>query len=83
MTLQPNKFKRPPSKAPEAAADAFVGGAPDAKPVRPLRGNKAQITLTIDPDLLDQLDAAAKRMRLSRAALIAFWLNQKLAEEGQ
>lgn len=53
-----------------ATVENFVQGAPDGQPARFTRGHKAQITLTIDPKLLDRMDAAAGTMGQSRAALI-------------
>ena len=61
-----------------AAADAFIGGAPDAqKNVDPAsyvkgvrKGNKRQITLTISPELLRKVDETAKRTGQARAAVI-------------
>jgi hypothetical protein len=51
--------------------DEFVAGAPDApvkKGVR--RGKKEQITLTLSPEMLEKVDALARRMGQSRAAVI-------------
>lgn len=64
-----------------AAADAFVGGAPDAHRAEPAssghsyekgiaKGNKRQITLTITPELLRKVDEVAKRTGQARAAVI-------------
>jgi Ribbon-helix-helix protein, copG family len=58
---------RPKPKTP----DEFVAAAPDApakKGVR--RGKREQITLTLAPELLEKVDALAKRMGQSRAATI-------------
>ena len=51
-------------------AEAFIGRAPDAPRKGVVRGRKAQITLTIAPELLAKVDALASRMGQSRAALI-------------
>ena len=51
--------------------DEFVAAAPDAqvrKGVR--RGKKEQITLTLSPEMLEKVDALARRMGQSRAAVI-------------
>ena len=49
---------------------ADIGRAPDAPRKGVVRGRKAQITLTITPELLAKVDALASRMGQSRAALI-------------
>lgn len=63
-----------------ASADAFIDAAnapaehdsnPDgAAPKRVRKGNKVQISVTLDEDLLDALTADAKRLGISRAALM-------------
>ena len=50
--------------------------------VRWVRGNRTQITLSIAPDLLRQVDAIAQRKHLSRAALLTVWLGEKVQQEG-
>ena len=53
------------------SADAFIEGAPDAAPkAGVIRGHRRQITLTIAPELLAQVDVIARRMGQSRAAFI-------------
>jgi hypothetical protein len=69
---------RPGAKDTESA---FVNAAPDAKPARWQRGNKTQITLSISPELLEQVDAVANRKHLSRAALLTVWINNQLEQE--
>lgn len=70
-----NPLKRDP-------AAKFIAGAPDEKPAeRWQRGNKTQITLSISPDLLEQVDAAARRRHLSRAAMLTVWIGDALARE--
>jgi hypothetical protein len=65
-----------------ATADQFIAGAPDSKPAaRWQRGSKTQITFTIAPALVDQLDAAASRRHVSRSALMTMWLVDRLAQE--
>jgi hypothetical protein len=51
--------------------DAFAEAAPDAQPVRKLRGRKAPITLTLPPELITRFDEAAARHERSRAAMLA------------
>lgn len=70
---------RPKTKGDVAAAkreDAFISGAPDAPtPGRGIpKGKKEQITLTIAPTILDQVDELAGRMGQSRAA----WINMAI-----
>jgi hypothetical protein len=69
---------QPSSKNTESS---FIAGAPDAKPSRWQRGNKTQITLSISPELLEQVDAVAHRRHLSRAALLTVWINDRLEQE--
>lgn len=63
-----------PLKPTPGAAETFISGAPDAT-VTPATAeatqNKRPITITFDPVLLGQLDAAAKRMGISRSSAMA------------
>ena len=62
---------KPKPKVPEASADAFISGAPDAARPRGVRkGNKQQISLTIAPALLQKVDELAAELGQSRAAII-------------
>jgi len=72
-------IQRKPKSKSEAAEDAFIQGAPDAKTeATPAgvyekglpKGNKRQITLTIAPELLRKVDEVAKRTGQARAAVI-------------
>lgn len=69
------------AKTSEAGIDAFVSGAPDAQAVPVVeapddyekgmkKGNKRQISLTIAPAMLRQIDEVAKRTGQARAAII-------------
>ena len=58
--------------------EAFISGAPDAKPERWQRGNKTQITLSISPALLAEVDQVAREQHLSRAALLTVFINEGL-----
>ena len=70
---------KPPN---EDKVKKFIDGAPDGKgPARFRRGKKVQITLTLDESLLDQADLMAKRMGISRAALVSVAL-AKVFEKG-
>lgn len=51
-------------------ADEFVSGAPDFARKGVKKGKKEQISLTIAPDLLEEVDEMAKRTGQSRASLI-------------
>lgn len=64
-----------------ADAEAFIAKAEGGKPARWQRGNRTQITLSIAPRLLERLDAVAEERDISRAALIALWLREKLDQE--
>lgn len=72
----------PPSPAIDsAAADAFISGAPDSAGSTPKvrgvkKGNRQQITLTIAPALLVQVDELAGRLGQSRAAVINMAISQ-------
>ena len=44
-------------------------------------GNRTQITLSIAPDLLREVDAIAQRKHLSRAALLTVWLGEKVEQD--
>ena len=68
-------------KAKNSAAETFIGNAPDAPRERFHRGNKAQITFTIFPSMLDRVDAVANRKGISRAALITLWIGERLEQE--
>jgi len=57
MAIEPK-----PARAVEAAVEKFIAGAPDAHRAPPLKvvkqsGNKAIITVSIDPRVLADLDA--------------------------
>lgn len=73
-------------KPHQGAAAAFIAGAPDAKATGEektgvMRGNKRQITLTLPPALLPQIDRAADTLGISRAAWITMTLSKALAQE--
>lgn len=76
---------KPKSPAAEAAAAAFIGGAPDATPVVApaekvrkgvIKGNKQQISLTIAPALLNKVDELAANLGQSRAAVIGMAIHR-------
>ena len=55
-----------------AKVEASIAAAPDALPHKKgvKKGKKEQISLTISPNLLAQVDALAERLGQSRAAVI-------------
>jgi hypothetical protein len=71
--------KRAGSKAD--AGERFIDGAPDARRQRWQKGTKTQITFTVAPELVDQLDAVASRRHVSRSALMTMWLVERLEHE--
>jgi hypothetical protein len=66
------------------AGDKFIAKAEGGKhPVRWVRGNRTQITLSIAPDLLQRVDVIAQRENLSRAALLTVWINEQLRRDAR
>lgn len=62
---------RPATRGKPLDPEQFISGAPDATKARGVRkGNRLQISLTIAPELLTQVDAMASKMGQSRAAVI-------------
>jgi hypothetical protein len=69
-------------RAPAADAEKFIAKAEGGEhAVRWVRGNRTQITLSIAPDLLRQVDAIAQRENLNRAALLTVWINEQLRKD--
>ena len=69
--ITPRPKLEAPANVPEKKVDSFVGGAPDSKPKKgALKGNRVQISHTISPEILDQLDAMARKTGNTRASLI-------------
>lgn len=63
--------------ATEAAAEAFISGAPDAsKAQAPRRETKKMISITIAPTLLERLDQLAAELGQSRAAVISLAIHR-------
>jgi hypothetical protein len=69
-------------KAPnEKKVEAFIQRAPDAgAPKRIWKGQKVQISFTIDPSMLDWVDKMSKELGISRAGFInmAISLSKKI-----
>jgi hypothetical protein len=81
--------KAPSAETPAKPVDddkvlAFVNGAPDgetaqpARAIKPKKRNKEQISLTIDPALLEAIDEHASQIGLGRAATISLACRQFL-----
>jgi len=75
ITIPKKKTATAPATLDQAAADAFISGAPDSAASAPKargvkRGNKQQISLTIAPGLLLKVDELAEQLGQSRAAVI-------------
>ena len=79
--------RKPKSAAArDAAAEAFVTGAPDAAAVATPaaydkgvpKGHKRQISLTIAPEMLRQVDERAKHAGVGRAAFISMAIRKAL-----
>ncbi|WP_337049981.1 ribbon-helix-helix domain-containing protein [Serratia fonticola] len=74
----------------QAAADAFLHGAPDVKTAETAeevitekgipKGNKRQISITIDGALLRKLDAKAAEMGTGRSAFISMAVFKAISE---
>jgi predicted HicB family RNase H-like nuclease len=59
---------------PEKAAEAFIaGGAPE-----PADARKTPVMIRFDRDLLQRVDAAAKRRGISRSAWVMYTLSHAL-----
>ena len=60
-----------PKPAAPQAQDSFINAAPDSGKITGVRkGNKQQISLTIQPSLLAKIDSLAEELGQSRAAVI-------------
>ena len=61
-----------------SAAQSFIAGAPDAKVGAPTKDDELQkqISLKLPAELLDKVDAAARGLRVSRAAFIKMHLSR-------
>lgn len=70
-----------PAETQPQLADSFIQGAPDSpKPTGRgiVKGKKEQVSVILDPRLLDRVDAAADAMGLSRSAYISMALSKEL-----
>lgn len=78
IAKKPPQPVAPATSAPaldEAKALAFIQGAPDggtphAEPERAAKPKKSTISLGIEDDIIERIDARAGKLRTSRAAFI-------------
>jgi hypothetical protein len=62
--------KRNLAGASEEHAQAFISGSGKASTTGDRDQNKKPIMIRVDPDMLDRIDRAAKRLGISRSAFI-------------
>jgi hypothetical protein len=62
----------------EKSVEDFINAAPDGRKKRIIKGNKVQITFTIDETILDKLDEVAKNNGQSRSNFICLAIKQAL-----
>ena len=61
---------------PEKAAEAFIAGAGGAP--EPAVSHKTPVMIRFDRELLDRVDAAAKRRGISRSAWVQYTISRAL-----
>ena len=74
--------KKPASKS----AEMFIQAAPDASKSSPtvkgvMAGNQRQITIAMPPELVDRMDAAAKKLAITRASFIKMAISRAIEAE--
>ena len=74
--------KRPAPKS----ADLFIQAAPDATEKAPvakgvMAGNQRQITVAMPPELVDRIDAAARKLAITRASFIKMAVSRAIEAE--
>ena len=78
MAIAKNPRRNHPANA-ETAAEAFIAGAGQgAAPEKQRDANKVPTMIRVDPDLLERVDKAAKRLGLSRSAFMVSSAAEKL-----
>ena len=77
MAIAKKPKRQQPEKCDEQAASRFIAGAEEPK----VKARKTPTTLRFDPNLLERIDAAAKRRGVSRSAWIQYTLSRVLDEE--
>lgn len=82
-----------PIKKPVSKVDQFISGAPDAAPLAEvpdpkkkirkgvMRGNKEQISLTFQPEIITKIDEAASELGISRSAWISMTISIALKKQ--
>lgn len=70
--------KRNTSAASDRDAEAFISGAGQSPATEERDANKRPIMVRIDPDILERIDRAAKRLGISRSAFIVSSSAEKL-----
>jgi len=80
MTIQ--KLPKKIEQNKETALNNFINSAPDSQSKKrsAMKGKKQQITVTLSPDIIEQLDKKAEDTGLSRAALINIGIRHVLNE---
>ena len=68
-------------------AESFIQAAPDAGQQPPaakgvMAGNQRQITVAMPPELVERIDACAKRLSITRAAFIKLAVSRAIEKEG-
>ena len=68
------------------SAEMFIQAAPDASESKPMgkgvmAGNQRQITVAMPPDLVDRIDAAAKKLAITRASFIKMAISRAIEAE--
>lgn len=72
------------TQTPEKAVEAFIAGAEKSKETPPQgREKKTPILVRFDPNMLQQVDKAAKRRGISRSAWIHFMVSRALEQEDE
>jgi len=77
MAIAKNPKRNTPSSGSEREADAFIAAV--TAPSQTVRDkNKKPTIIRVDPDILERVDRAAKRLGISRSAFIVLSAAEKL-----
>lgn len=78
LAKRPNRHQEGNAPAPtdERAIQAFIEKGNATEETKPKKAKKTAIMVYFDPDVLEQVDAAAQRKHLSRSA----WLHLRALE---
>jgi hypothetical protein len=66
--------------AKRSKVEEFVKAAPDAHPVRTMRGHKRPLAMTLPPDLIQEYDDIARMEIRSRAGMMEVALREWAAQ---